>query len=150
MENEKGFPRMKWGVSILMSLVYSFGAAWFYYLPAKGEPLIDVTFGELLLHFLVLVFLLWIVAIPGIKEKDKTADLVLLTVLTLPAGVFAALLILFILGGLGIETYGVEYFILPLVPFTLAHKAVEGKITLRPFLMAFVYGVIAFAWGNFA
>ncbi|WP_240912082.1 MULTISPECIES: hypothetical protein [unclassified Thermococcus] len=150
MENEKGFPRMKWGVSIPMSLVYSFGAAWFYYPPAKGEPLIDVTFEELLLHFLVLIFLFWIVAIPGIEKKDKTADLILLTVLTLPAGVFAALLVLFILRGLGIETYGVEYFILPLVPFTLAHKAVEGRITPRPSLRAFAYKVIAFAWGNFA
>lgn len=140
--------RMKFGIALVISFVYSLAAAWFYYITAKGEPFLEVSFGTLLLNFSFLVFLLWIVASPHAK-KSTAADMVLITVMIIPAGVLATLLILFTLNGLGIyESYGLEYFLMPVIPFTLAYRTMEGKVTVKPILLALLYGIIAFAWGN--
>ena len=138
----------KWGMSLIMTLVYAFGVAWFYYLPAKGEPNLEVEFWQLLLHFLLLSFLFWIVLVPE-RKSTKTPDVLMLTVLTVPAGVFAALLFLFATGGVGVhETYGLEYIVMALMPFLIAHKTVKGRISAVPFVLALVYGVIAYIWGS--
>ncbi|NJE60908.1 hypothetical protein [Thermococcus sp. 21S7] len=138
----------KWGISLTMTLVYAFGAALFYYLPGKGEPGVEVEFPQLLLHFIVLSFLFWIVLVPE-RKSIKTPDVLMLTVLTVPAGVFTALLFLFAAGGVGVhETYGAEYFIMALVPFLIAHKTVKGRISAVPFILAFVYWILAYIWGN--
>ncbi|NJE30944.1 hypothetical protein E3E38_07800 [Thermococcus sp. 18S1] len=139
---------MKWGISLIMTLVYAFGAAWFYYLPGNGEPNIDVEFWQLLLHFIVLSFLFWIVLIPE-RKSSKAPDMLMLTVLTVPAGVLVALLFFFAAGGIGVhETYGLEYIVMALTPFLIAHKTVKGRISAVPFVLALVYGVIAYIWGN--
>ncbi len=138
--------QMKWGISVIMTLVYAFGAAYFYYLPARGEPNLDVTFWGLLLHFLFLSFLFWLVLFPGVKS-GKADDLLMLTVLTVPAGVVASLLFAFAVGGVGMEkTFGLEYLVLSIVPFTLAYKAVFGKMGRTPFFLAFGYWIIAYLW----
>ncbi len=140
--------QMKWGFSLIMTLVYAFGAAYFYYLPARGEPNLDVEFSQLLLHFTVLSFLFWTVLIPE-RKSSKAPDVLMLTVLTVPAGVFAALLLLFTVTSFGVhEAYGLEYFTMALVPFLIAHRAVKGRISGVPFILALVYGVIAYVWGN--
>ena len=139
---------MKWGISLVMTLVYAFGAALFYYLPARGEPNLEVSFEGLLLHFTVLMFLLWIVLIPG-RRMGKAPDVLMLTVLTVPAGLVSALLLIFLLGGLGIhETYGVEYFAFSFLPFLLALKTVEGRFSLTPPVLAVVYSLLAYTWRN--
>ncbi|NJE75730.1 hypothetical protein [Thermococcus sp. ES12] len=140
-------PRLKWGISLIMTLVYAFGAAWFYYLPSRGEPELDVTFWGLLSHFLLLSFLFWIILIPELKS-DKREDVLLMTILTVPAGLGAALLLSFALGGR--ESWYVEvlyYFALSLVPFVLSHRAVRGRLSPTPFVLAAVYAVLAYAWG---
>ncbi|QDA31156.1 hypothetical protein FH039_05475 [Thermococcus indicus] len=139
---------MKWGISLLMTLAYAFGAAWFYYLPARGEPNLEVEFSQLLLHFLLLSFLFWIVLIPE-GRSAKAPDVLMFTVLTVPAGVLASLLLLFAATPFGVhETYGIEYFIMALVPFLIAHKTVKRRISAVPFVLALVYGVIAYIWGS--
>jgi len=138
----------KWGISLIMTLVYAFGAALFYYLPARGEPNLDVEFPQLLLHFTVLSFLFWIVLIPE-RKSNKAPDVLMLTVLTVPAGMLAALLFLFAVTSVGIyETYGVDYSILALIPFLLAYRIVKGRISAVPFILAITYGVLAYLWGN--
>lgn len=142
--------RMKWGISLIMTLVYSFGAAYFYYLPARGEPAADVEFLQLLAHFLVLSFLFWIVLVPE-RGSEEAPDLLLFTVLTVPAGVVATLLFLFVGKGIGApELYGLEYFFLALVPFVIAYKGVKGRLSVHPFVLALVYAVLAYLWGNLA
>ncbi len=139
---------IKWGISLIMTFVYAFGAAWFYYLPARSEPNLEVEFWQLLIHFTVLIFLFWIVLIPEGKS-EKAADVLMLTVLTVPAGVFASLLFLFAVSGFGIyETYGVEYSILALIPFLLAYRTVKGRISAVTFVLAVAYGILAYIWGN--
>ncbi|ASJ08991.1 hypothetical protein A3L11_07025 [Thermococcus siculi] len=142
--------QMKWGISIIMTLVYAFGAAWFYYLPARGEPGLEVEFWRLLLHFLVLSFLFWIILIPE-RKSQKAADSLMFTVLAVPVGMIAALLLLFVAGKIGLhETYGLEYFFLAAVPFAVAYKVTEDKIRASPFVLALVYWVIAYLWGSVA
>ena len=139
---------VKWVISLLMTLAYACGAAIFYYLPAKGEPTLDVEFWQLLLHFLVLSFLFWIVLIPE-RDSSKAPDVLMLTVLTVPAGVLAALFFLFAVNSFGIyETYGLGYTVMALVPFLIAHKAVRVRISVAPFVLALVYGITAYMWGS--
>jgi hypothetical protein len=139
---------MKWGISVIMTLAYAFGAAYFYYLPARNEPDLEVEFWRMLLHFLLLSFLLWMVLVPE-RGKGKALDVLMFTVLTVPAGLLTALLFIFALTGAGIgETYGIEYFFLSIVPFVLAYKTVKGKISATPFTLALVYWAIAYVWGN--
>ena len=138
--------QIKWGISLIVTLTYAFGAAYFYYLPARGEPNLDVTLWGLLFHFLVLSFLFWLILLPGIKS-GKADDLLMLTVLTVPAGVVSSLLFTFAVGGAGMEeTFGLEYLVLSMVPFALAYKAVLGKIGRTPILLAFLYWFIAYLW----
>ena len=140
--------QMKWGISLIVTLVYAFGAAYFYYLPARGEPGLEVEFWRLLLYFLVLSFLFWLVLIPG-RASAETADLLMLTVLTVPAGAVASLLFTFAVGEAGMkEAFGLEYLVLSMVPFALAYKAVLGKIDRIPVLLAFLYWFIAYLWGS--
>ncbi|CAD5243991.1 hypothetical protein [Thermococcus camini] len=139
---------VKWGISLIMTLVYAFGAALFYYLPARGEPNLDVEFLQLLLHFTVLAFLFWIVLIPE-RKSGKAVDALMLTVLTVPAGVVASLLFLFAVTGFGIyEAWGAEYFVMALVPFLLAYGTVKGRISAVPFILAIAYGALAYVWGR--
>ncbi|AFL94430.1 hypothetical protein CL1_0218 [Thermococcus cleftensis] len=141
-------PRLKWGISLIMTLVYAFGATWFYYLPSRGEPELDVTFWGLLARFLVLSFLFWIILIPE-RRSSRAPDMLMLTVLTVPAGVLASLLFIFAVTSFGIhETYGAGYFVLALVPFLIAHKTVKSRISWIPFALALVYGLVAYIWGN--
>ncbi|ASJ06923.1 hypothetical protein [Thermococcus pacificus] len=140
--------QMKWGVSLIMTLAYAFGAAYFYYLPSRGEPGLEVGFWQLLLHFLVLSFLFWLVLIPE-GSSAKAADLLMLTVLTVPAGVAGALISLFAVTGIGIgETRGLEYLVMALIPYTLAYKAVLGKAGWRPAILAATYWIITYLWGS--
>ena len=139
---------LKWGISITMTLAYAFGAAVFYYLPARGEPDLGVSLGGLLTHFLVLSFLLWIVLLP-VMGSGKAPDVLMLTLLTVPAGLLASLLFLFLLTGLGIrETYGAEYFVFSFVPFFLATKTVLKRVSPSPVLLAAVYALLAYLWGS--
>ncbi|WP_457751964.1 hypothetical protein [Thermococcus sp.] len=142
--------RMKWGISLIMTFVYSFGAAYFYYLPARGEPVVDVEFFQLLAHFLVLGFLFWIILVPE-RASEMAPDLLMFTILTVPAGVVAALLFLFGAKAIGApELYGLEYFFLAVVPFVIAYKGVKGRLSAHPFVLALIYAVLAYLWGNLA
>ncbi len=144
----EGSPHMKWGISLIMTLAYTFGAALFYYLPARGEPNLDVEFPQLLLHFTVLAFLFWIVLIPE-RKSGKAVDVLMLTVLTVPAGVFVSMLFLFAVTGFGIyEVWGAEYFVMALIPFLLAYRTVKGRISAAPFILAIAYGALAYVWGR--
>ena len=135
---------MKWGISLVMTLVYAFGAVLFYYLPARGEPNLEVSFERLFLHFTFLVFLLWIIAIPG-RRSGKAADAVMLAILTLPVGVLAAIFLEFLPAEV---PYYLLYFTFSLLPFLLALKTVEGRLSLTPLVLAVVYSLLAYVWRN--
>ncbi|ASJ12229.1 hypothetical protein [Thermococcus thioreducens] len=144
----EGSSPMKWGISLIMTLAYAFGAALFYYLPARGEPNLDVEFWGLLVHFLVLSFLFWVVLIPE-RESGDALDVLMLTLLTVPAGAVVALFFIFAVTSFGIyETWGAEYFVMALVPFLLAYRTVKGRISALPFILAIAYGVLAYVWGR--
>ncbi len=138
--------QMKWGISVIMTIVYAFGAAYFYYLPAKGEPNIGVNFWWLLFHFLVLGFIFWMVLIPG-QKAGKPAGLLTLTILTIPAGLVISLLFTFAVAGVGITgTLGLGYLVLSIVPFTLAYKAVVDRVDVTPVLLALAYWIVVYLW----
>lgn len=148
MKNARSSPLSHLAVALALTVAYAVGAAWFYYAPARGEPNLDVTFRGLFIHFLFLSFLFWIVAIPE-KKPFPALNLLVLTLLMVPAGVVASLLCLFALSGAGLrETYGIEYVVLALVPFAVAHKLVKGRVLAVPFILAVLYGVTAYLWVN--
>jgi len=143
-----GKPFQNLTVSLIMTVSYSLAAAWFYYAPSRGEPDVDVGFWRFLLYFLLLSFLFWIVAIPE-KKPFPAYDLLMFTVLTVPAGVVASLLFLFGISEVGMQnTHGLEYALMALVPFSIAHKSVKGSVSTTPFVLAIIYWAVAYLWGN--
>jgi len=148
MKNVRSSSLPHLAVALALTVAYAVGAAWFYYAPARGEPNLNVTFQGLFIHFLFLSFLFWIVAIPE-KKPFPALNLLVLTLLMVPVGVVTSLLCLFALSGAGLqETYGIEYTVLALVPFAVAHKFVKGRVSAVPFVLAVLYGVAAYLWVN--
>jgi len=148
MKNARSSPLPHLAVALALTISYALGAAWFYYAPSRGEPNLDVTFRGLLTHFLFLSSLFWIVAILE-KKPFPALNLLVPTLLMVPAGVVASLLCLFALSGAGLqETYGIEYVVMALVPFAVAHKLVKGRVSAVPFILAVLYGITAYLWVN--